>query len=184
MEAIELLLTRASNGKLTEPAPDEETLRLSFAAAVRAPDHGDLKPFRFILVRGPARERLGGVFEAALRRRDPKATEEVLAKERNKPLRAPLIIVVAAKLVAHPKIPKIAQLLAAAASAHAILLALHARGFAGMWRTGEPAYDDEVKVALGLEPGDAIAGFVYAGSPSVVVPERKRANPSDIVREW
>src|SRR5687768_4861849 len=57
MDAIELLLTRASNGKLTEPAPDPETLRIALGAAVRAPDHAGLQPFRFCVVRGEARVR-------------------------------------------------------------------------------------------------------------------------------
>ena len=148
MDAIDLLLTRASNGKLGEPIPDEQTIELALRAALRAPDHGMLRPFHVLVVRGTARERLGALMRDALRRRRPSATEEELAKEAHKPLRAPLIFVVWAKIEeAHPKAPPVEQVLAAGASAHAILLALQARGYAGMWRTGPAAYDADVKRA-------------------------------------
>jgi nitroreductase len=185
MDAIELLTTRASNGKLGEPAPDEETLRLAMQAAVRAPDHAGLHPTRVLLVRGEARLRLGEVMAQALLRRTPSCPPEVVAKERNKLMRAPLVMVIAARVQPqHPKIPAIEQVLSTGCAAHAILLALHARGFAGMWRTGEPAYDDDVKRALGLAPTDAIVGFVYAGTPTQPTPMLKRASPEAICQEW
>jgi nitroreductase len=184
MDATELLLTRASNGKLTEPAPDDETLRIALQAAVRAPDHASLQPFRFCLVRGDARARLGQVFAEAQQRRAPNGPVEAVEKARKNPLRAPLLIVVAARLQAHPKVPQVEQLLTAGAAAHAILLALHARGFAGIWRTGDAAYDDSVKAALGLAASDAIIGFLYCGTPNAPTPALKRAAPESVTTEW
>lgn len=184
MDATELLLTRASNGKLSEPEPDAETVRIALEAAARAPDHAGLVPFRFYLVRGEARARLGEVFAAAQLQRAPDGPPEAVEKARKAPLRAPLLIVVAARLKAHPKVPEIEQLLSAGAAAHAILLALHARGFAGIWRTGDPAYDAHVKAALGLAPSDAIAGFVYCGTPSAPAPPLKRPTPAELTSEW
>jgi nitroreductase len=184
MDAIELLLSRSSNGKLQEPAPDAETMRIALEAAVRAPDHAALHPLRYRLVRGDARVRLGAVLASALERRKPNAPPEAIAKARNNPLRAPLLIIVGAHVQPHPKVPAIEQVLSAGAAVHAILLALHARGFAGIWRTGELAYDDGVKEALGFLPSDAIVGFVYAGTPSVAVPAIKRALPEQLGSEW
>lgn len=184
MDAIELLLSRSSNGKLQEPAPDAETLRIALAAAVRAPDHAALHPLRFRLVRGDARVKLGGVLAAALERRNPNAAPEAIEKARKNPLRAPLLIVVAAHVQAHPKVPAIEQVLSAGAAAYAILLALHARGFAGIWRTGEQAYDDGVKAALGFAPSDAIVGFIYAGTPALQPPAIKRPLPEQLGSEW
>lgn len=184
MDATELLLTRSSNGKLTEPAPDPETVRIALEAAVRAPDHAGLQPFRFCLVRGEARARLGEVFARAQQARAPNGPAEAVEKARKNPLRAPLLIVVAAKLQSHPKVPEVEQLLSAGAAAHAILLALHARGFAGIWRTGDAAYDPEVKAALGLSAGDAIVGFIYCGTPNAATPPVKRPQPASITTEW
>ena len=166
MQAIDALLTRRSARALTEPAPDAGALELIFAAAARAPDHGRLRPWRFILVRGPARARFGALLAEQLRRTHPQIGEESLQRERLKAFRAPLIIVVAAHCDPAVKIPVIEQTLSAAAAAHAMMLAAFALGFNAMWKTGAAAYDAPVKEALGLEPADAIVGFLYFGTES------------------
>jgi nitroreductase len=184
MDALELLRTRASNGKLTEPEPDAESLRFALDAAARAPDHGALRPWRVHLVRGAAREKLGALMAEAARKQNPNLTAEEYDKTRNKALRAPLIIVVSASVQAHPKIPAIEQILAAGAAAQNILLALFARGFSAMWRTGGPAYDVDVKNAFGLGADDALVAFIYAGTAKQQAPTMHRPSPDDFTREW
>jgi nitroreductase len=184
MDAIELLLSRASNGKLGEPAPDEETLALALRAAGRAPDHGTLRPWRITLVRGAARERLGQVLREALLNRKPGASAAELDKEQRRPLRAPLVMVVSARLTTHPKVPAVEQLLSTGVAASAVLLMLQARGYSGIWRTGAPAYDAHVKRALGLASSDAIVGFLYAGTPAMAPPPMARPTPETFVSEW
>ena len=110
MDAYEALITRVSPKELGEPAPDEATLGKIVAAALRAPDHGRLRPWRFISIRGEGRNRLGDLLAASLSRRDPNADAE-LERERQKPLRAPLVLVVAAHITQSPKIPPVEQLL-------------------------------------------------------------------------
>jgi nitroreductase len=126
-----------------------------------------LRPWRFIVVAGSARPALGDVLASALRKREPGLPESAFDKERGKPLRAPLIIVVGAHLREHKSAPAVEQIIAAGAAAQNILVAAHALGFGGFWRTGNAAYDDDVKAALGLRAGDAIVGFLYLGTPSV-----------------
>jgi len=184
MDGIELLTTRVSNGKLTEPAPDADTLRLAFEAAAHAPDHAGLRPCRVRVIRGAARERLGQLMADVVLRENPHATAQQLDQTKAKALRAPLILVVAAVLMPHPKVPEIEQTLAAGAAAHAILLTLHARGFAAIWRTGAAAYDAALKKALGFAAADAIVGFIYAGTPKQPAPVFPRAAPEDFVQEW
>jgi nitroreductase len=184
MDAIEMLLTRASNNRLGEPAPDEASLQLALQAALRAPDHGLLRPWRFQLIRGAARERFGLVMREALLRRRPDASVGDLDKEAKKPLRAPLIIVVSARVREHPKAPAVEQVLSAGSATQNLMLALHARGYAAMWRTGAPAYDPHVKRALGLLEHDAIVGFVYAGTPTAPPPAMVRPSPQELVEEW
>src|SRR5882762_11819196 len=159
MQAIDALLQRRSARALTEPAPDEGALQLIFSSAVRAPDHGRLRPWRFVVVRGGARERLGDLFAAHVQRAQPQLGAEALQRERLKAVRAPLIVVVAAHCNPAVKIPLIEQTLSAGAAAHAMMLAALALGFNAMWKTGGAAYDDVVKAALGLERKDAIVGF-------------------------
>ncbi len=166
MQALDALLMRRSARALAEPAPDDGALELMFAAAARAPDHGRLRPWRFVVVRNAARERFGALLADQLRRAHPQSAQETLERERLKAFRAPLIIVVAAHCEPAVKIPAIEQTLCAGAAAHAIMLAAFALGFNAMWKTGAAAYDATVKQALGLEPEDAIVGFLYLGTES------------------
>jgi nitroreductase len=187
MEALEAVLTRCSVAPafLTEPAPDGAALERILAAAASAPDHGRLRPWRFIVIRGAARARLGEVFAEALRRRDPAAAEAALEQERNRPLRSPLVIAVAATVAKeHAKIPEIEQILSTGAAVQNLLLAAHAQGFGGKWLTGANAYDEHVKAALGLAPDDRLVAFVHLGTVDGTPPTVPHADPGAHVVEW
>ncbi|HEY6517295.1 MAG TPA: nitroreductase [Steroidobacteraceae bacterium] len=185
MQAIDALLERRSAKTLSDPAPDDGALELLLECAARAPDHGRLRPWRFIVIRGAARERLGELMADQLRRKVPDASAETLQRERQKALRAPLIIVVAAVCKAEAKVPAIEQVLAAGAAAQNIMLAAPALGFGAMWKTGDAAYDDTVKAALGLAAADAIVGFLYLGTaPADSVPPPVRTQWQDRVSFW
>lgn len=183
MDAIEALMGRVSPAQLAEPGPDPAQLRILLAAAARAPDHGRMQPWRFVLIAGEARVRLGEVMAQSLKRREPDAPPGKLDAERKKPLRAPLVVVVAAAVQENPKVPDIEQVIAAGAAAQNMLVAAHALGLGGFWRTGATAYDPEVKRALGLAGHDAIVGFIYLGN--VGLPGK--ATPTDtaaVTRRW
>jgi len=184
MDAIEALTTRASPLQLADPAPDRDALNAMLRAAARAPDHGRLRPWRFLVITGAARSRLGDMLATALRAREPEAPEAAVEKERTKPLRAPLMIVVAARIRETRKIPAVEQIISAGAAAQNILVAAHALGFGGFWRTGPPAYDEQVKTALGLDASDSIVGFLYIGTPAVAAPPQPPADLAELVTEW
>lgn len=167
MNPIDALLQRRSVSprKLGERGPDDDELALMLRAGARAADHGSLLPWRFVVVRGEARARLGEVFAQARAARDPAATASDLDKERAKPLRAPLMIAVGAAVRHdHPTVRAVDQEHAAAAAAQNILLAAWALGYGAMWLTGSNAHDPAVKTALGLRAADAIVGFLYIGA--------------------
>lgn len=184
MSTLDALIGRVSPRILADPAPDDTQIEKMVAAAVAAPDHGRLRPWQFIVLRGEARQRFGAVLAEALRRREPDAPQSLLDKERDKPLRAPLIIVAAAKPQESRKIPAIEQIVAVGAAAQNLLLAAHALGFGGMWRTGAPAYDASVKRALGLDEQDTIVGFLYLGTPVGDAPPPRRMEPRLAITEW
>jgi len=187
MEALEAVLTRQSVAPafLKEPGPDDAALERILAAGACAPDHGRLRPWRFIVIRGQARERLGEVFVEALARRQPDAPETAIEQERTRPLRAPLLIAVAARVAPqHPKIPEIEQILSAAAAAQSILIAAHAEGFGAKWLTGANAYDDLVKRALGLAPDDRLLGFIHVGTVDGAPPAVPHADAREHTVEW
>src|SRR6266853_20248 len=184
MQAIDALLQRRSARELTEPAPDEGALELIFSGAVRAPDHGRLRPWRFVVVRGSARERLGELFADHALRAQPQLGAQALQRERLKALRAPLIVAVAAHCNPSVKIPLIEQTLSAGAAAHAMMLAAFALGFNAMWKTGGPAYDETVKQALGFASTDDIVGFLYLGTETAPTAPPARSEWRDLVRYW
>ena len=184
MQAIDALLQRRSAKALTAPAPDEAALDLILAGAVAAPDHGRLRPWRFVVIQGNGLDRFGDLLAEHLRRQHPNSSAEVLQREKQKAFRAPMIVVVAAICTPGGKIPVIEQVLAAGAAAQNIMLAAQALGFNSMWKTGGPAYDDQVKVALGLEAKDAIVGFMYLGTEASRPDASPRAPWQDLVRHW
>jgi len=187
MDALAALSTRHSVAPafLGEPGPSEPTLERILAAGAAAPDHGRLRPWRFIVIRGEARARLGEVFAGALRRREPDAPETALEQERQRPLRAPVVIALALRLQKdHPKIPAIEQILSTGAAAQGILVAAHAAGFGAKWLTGANAYDDHVRAMLGLGPEDRLAGFLHIGTVEGTPPTVPHADPREVSVEW
>jgi len=162
-EVLSALETRRSARKLTEPGPTQEQLERILRVGVNAPDHGRLRPWRFVVVTAQARLGLGDLLARLLKEKIPGATAEQLAAERNKVLRAPCIIAVAARL-SGTKIPEIEQILSAGAAAENIFLAARALGFGVMWKTGDAAYNPQMKRYLGLVPEDHIVAFLYIGT--------------------
>lgn len=179
--ALDLLLSRQSPWPLTEPGPSRQDLDLVFEAALRSPDHGKLRPWRFIVIRGEARTALGEVFARAAQVRDPECEPE---RFRIKATAAPVLIALGAHIEAPGKIPEIEQVLAVGAAAMNMLNALHILGYGGFWATGANTYDDSVKTALGLAPQDKLLGFLYVGTPKETVRSVERPAPDGFVREW
>lgn len=164
MTSVDAILARASAPKLAEPGPTPEHLDLLIRAAANAPDHGRLRPWRFVVVADQARTRFGELMASTLQQRDPAVAPEMLERERGKAMRAPTIIVAAAKVNPASKIPAIEQVLAVAAAVENMILAAQALGYGAMWKTGAAAYDENFKRALGLDRTDQIIAFVYLGT--------------------
>jgi nitroreductase len=184
MDALELLLRRESALKLAPPGPTEAELDTMFRSALRAPDHGRLRPWQFVVIAEDKREAFGSLLAATMARRNPNAPAEELARERGKAMRAPVIVVVAAKLAKGHKIPELEQLMSTGAAAENLMLAANALGYGAMWKTGAPAYDASVKTALGIAPESEIVGFLYLGTQVGGGIEAPRPVPRDFVSVW
>jgi len=183
VELLEGLLTRRSVGKLGEPAPDDDAVRRMLAAAVAAPDHGLVRPWRFVVLRGAARERLGDAFAAALLARRPDAEDAAAEADRAKPVRAPVLVAVVSAPRPSVKAPEWEQLASAAAATQNLLLAAHALGFGAMWRTGWYVDADEVRAELGLSAAEKLVGLLYLGTPVAPPPERPAVDLAALT-EW
>lgn len=187
MDAITNLHQRASIPAkfLVEPAPTDGDRQAILQAAVSAPDHKALRPWRFVVIEGAARNALGAEFAKALVQREPAATAAEIERQREKPLRSPLLIVVVAKIVPdNPKVPVFEQLLSAGAAAEHMQLAAQALGYGSVWVTGPNALDDHVKSVLGVGASDQIVGFLHMGTPSIPPPAINRPDPAQFVEYW
>lgn len=185
MDALDAILSRRTvpPAKMGLPGPGEAELRRILEAGAAAPDHGLLRPWRFLVVRGAGRERLGDLFAAMAA--GAGASPEEVAKQQGAPLRVPVILVVAARLQPdHPKIPPVEQIASAAAAAQNMLLAAHALGFAAKWATGRQAHDPAVRDGLGLGPDDRVLGFLYLGSQMMDHPAPPRPGLDGVAIDW
>jgi nitroreductase len=186
-DTIESLLSRRSVPALhlREPGPLPGQIDVAIDAALRAPDHGALQPWRFVLIRGTARARLSELFVRRLQQREPATPPGKLEKARTMPLTAPLVIAVGAHLRADHKVPEVEQLLSTGAAVMNLLNAFHAQGYGAIWLTGGNAYDPEVARALGFDAQERCLGFVYVGSkpPQDGSPPR-RPQRSALMRDW
>lgn len=181
---LQFLQQRNSAPKLTEPAPSALELKEIFRAALRAPDHAWLRPWRFITIAGERRRVFGELLEQCLLQRMPAADEAACAKARNAPLRAPLLVVPVVSLSPHPKVPAVEQRLSAGCAAHAVLLAAEACGYAGIWRTGDAAFDRAVMSGLGLADSEEIIGFLYLGTREGNAKPLPQLDTADFVSNW
>ncbi len=184
MKALEALHTRTSVPKLTDPLPEQAILENIYKAAFRAADHGVLRPWRFLLIKDQSRQRLGDLFVDAAGADDANITEEKKQYIRQKPLRAPLIIVSISSTREHPKVPAIEQDLSTAAATQNMMLAAFAQGVGAMWRTGAMAYHPIVMQGLGLTKHEKIIGFLYLGKIDGATKNLVEPNLSDFFQDW
>ncbi len=183
-EALWVIQNRVSITKLVEPAPNSMELIEVFKAAARAPDHGKLQPWRFMVIEGEGLALLSRVYLAALNKSNPDTSPSVVEKTRNMPFRAPMIIVAIAKCQDNVKVPKQEQIIACGAATQNLLNALFALNYGAVWRTGELAYDKHVAESLGLAESEEIIGFIYVGTPAQDVPEPPQVDVTRIFSSW
>ncbi len=184
-DAIDLLLTRRSGSAkaMTGPGPTSEELRTILTAAARVPDHGKLFPWRFILFEGDARARFGEVLAECLKASEP-VTDERLAMERGRFLRAPVVIGVISRVREGIPIPVWEQELSSGAVCQTALIAAHSLGYVANWLTEWPAFNSLVAEKLGLQQGERVAGFIYIGKPALPLEERVRPDLEKIVSRY
>lgn len=186
-QPIDFLLNRRSvkAKELSKPAPKGEDLELILRAATRVPDHGKLAPWRIKVLKKDGQKKLGELFAKRFAELNPKdATEKHLEHERERALRAPLLLVVLSTPVESIKAPLWEQHMSVGAVCMNILHAAHMLGYAGNWLTEWPAFDDDICQALGGKNEDKIAGFIYLGTAKETPDDRERPKLSDVVEEW
>lgn len=184
MDAITALTQRVSAPRLVAPAPSAEQCEIIFQAALRAADHGQLRPWRFLRVAGASREALAALFLQAAQAQEGDLSDSRREKILGMPMRAPLIIVAIACCHEHPKVPAVEMMLSAGAAVQNMLNAVYALGLGGCWRTGEMAYSEVVRAGLGLQADEQIVGYLYLGTPALPLREAPVLTSERFFQPW
>lgn len=181
MSIQDIIKQRHSIGKMTAQVPSRLHIEQMLEAATHAPNHHKVEPWRFFVLAGKSRIELGTIMAESLAAKMNETSSDkaqaVLNKERNKPLRSPVLIVVASQQPQQANVLDIENVEATAAAVENMLLVAEELGLAAMWRTGDAAYNPRVKQWLGLTPEDHIVAIVYVGYPAIPKLER---NPTSV----
>lgn len=184
-QALKLLLTRASVGPkyLIEPGPDDAALAAMTEAALHAPDHAALVPFRFKVVRGDARRSMAALFAAAARRAGKDETGIAMDEERA--LRPPVTVAVVARIdLGHPQVPAHEQWAAVGGAISNFLTAAHALGFGGKMLSGAKVRNPAIAAAF-CEPGETLLGWIALGTPArQPTGAARKPDPGQVLIDW
>ena len=183
---IDFMLARKSAPipELNEPAPSDAEIRTMLTIASRVPDHGRLAPWRFILYRGAARDRIGEMLATRAEEREGPLTEGRRQQELARFSRAPLVIGVVSVQRENPKIPQWEMYLSGGAAAMNLVIAANGLGYGTNWITNWYSDDEEGRRILGLAPQERVVGFVHIGTFSGEAPERPRPDVATLYSEW
>jgi nitroreductase len=187
VEAIDLLTTRRSvlARNMSEPGPNADELRRILEAGMRVPDHGKIGPWRIQIVNKAGQAALGELWAKLYKaEHGERANDKMVEFERERPSRAPVLLVVTARVEIPHNIPELEQRLSGGALCMNILNAAHALGFGAQWLTEWPAFNAEVKKVLGHDPSVDIIGFIYIGTPTQESKPRERPEFNTVVSEW
>ncbi len=183
--AATIIQTRQQFGpkRLHEPGPSDAQVQAFFQAAAAAPDHGQILPWRFVVVPAHRRDALGDVFAAALRERDPNANDHALVEARDKAHRAPFLAlaIVRERADDHPEIPAQERLVSLGCAIQNILLTAHANGFGAGLVSGQALDTGGMRRLFGLRDGERAVCFLAAGSVQHRKPIRPRPRPEEFV---
>ncbi len=159
---LERIIRRRSAPALTDPGPTEAQLASILAAGASVPDHGKLRPYRFVVVRGDARRRFGEALSASAVAAG--ADELTIAKARRKPFFGPMLVAIVATPQAHPTVPEWEQIASATLTGYAMELAADALGVGSVWKSGHHLDGEPVIRTLGLAPNERLLGWIDLGT--------------------
>ena len=181
--ALGFLSTRRSPKLATirEPGPNDHELEAILIAASHVPDHGQLVPWRFVVVRGGDRSILGDAIRRRFDQLHPEASSEQASKARSRLAHAPVVIALVFCPRVHSKVPEWEQILTVGAVGMNLLHACRAMGFDGLWLTEWYAYDAAVLEHLGLDVDERVAGFFHVGTATHTRTQRLRPKPHEVI---
>ena len=170
----------ASAMSLATPGPDDAQLADLLRLAARVPDHGKLSPWRFVILRGEAKDAFAEKITALA---DSQANPVKAGAALRKLTRPPLCVAVISRYIPG-EIPEWEQRQSASAVCQQMLLAAAAMGWGANWITDWYSYDARAREILGVADGELVAGFLYLGTSTESPQERVRPDVGAITTEW
>ena len=186
--------------RLTEPGPAPEQLDAILDTAAAAPDHGQLLPWRFVVVPKAQRVQLAEVFAKALLDRDPKATVEQIDNAKEKAHRGPFLMLAIARLndidlpraetlgrgAQHPdsgasEISDVERLISLGCAIQNILLSAHADGFGAGLTSGQAMSSPHLRSLFNLNTNEQAVCWIAIGSITKHKPPRVRPEVTSFV---
>lgn len=168
----------------TLPGPNGALLENILSAAMRVPDHRKIEPWRFIIIEGNEREKLGQKLSSRYSEITPTASKSELEEEAGRLLRAPLCVTVVSSPDHMHRTPVWEQELSAGALCLNLLYAVGAAGFSASWISEWWAFDAEINKILGLSNNERIAGHVFVGQTNSELAERPRPTSTAKISKW
>lgn len=168
--------------RLVEPGPDAPQLEMIFSAAAAAPDHGELVPWRFVVIPMAARRMLAEVFAASLLERDACASAEQVAQAREKAFRGPVLMLAVVDAGApDDEVPAAERLISAGCAIQNMLLMATSLGFGSALTSGKALQSQGLRELFSLRACEQAVCFVSIGTPLGRKPRRLRPEPSRYV---
>ena len=162
----------------------DDDLNNILTCGIRVPDHGALTPWNLTVIKDEARYRIGNkILAPEFKLNNPDASKEEIEFERNRFIRASVVIGVLSKPVSHPKIPLWEMELSAGAVCANLLIAAQSLGYAAQWLTEWYSYNKIMIKEIGGDPKtDKIAGFIYIGDKVKQPIERRRPLKEKVIK--
>ena len=181
--------------RLGEPGPTADQLNEILGAAAAAPDHGQLLPWRFVIVPEAQRAGLAEAFGLALVDRDPDATPTQIENACEKAHRAPFLMLAVARLTApetttaiapgrgayHPEsseaeVGDAERLVSLGCAIQNILLSAHAAGFGTGLTSGQAMASPRLRTLFALLDSEKAVCCINIGTVTKHKPPRVRPN--------
>lgn len=182
---IDAILRRRSvpPRKLAAPGPDKDQLSMIIEAGTAAPDHGRIRPWRFVLITD--RNALAAIFSNAAHELDPHSPEDLLQREAERAHHAPCLIAIIARIDKdHAIAPPSEQWISVGAALQNILLAAEDLGFRAMIVSGKKVRTDVVRKGFAVSDGEELVGFVAIGSTTVPAKDRQDTQEAGVLTVW
>jgi nitroreductase len=187
MDGLEMIRTRRSIGLVKQDPVPKELIEQIIEAGTYAPNHFRTEPWRFFVLTGEGRNKLGQVFEdiTKLENADdtPDSLISKLEKAKKNPLRAPVIIAVGIEPSDNKNVVLAEEYGAVNSAIQNMLLAAHSLGLGAVWRTGKIAYHEKVREFFGLSATGGVLAFIYLGYPDME-PKPAKKTPFDQLTTW